>query len=88
MDGRRRGLAVRGGGARRGAEAGPAGAARSRVLPPPWVRGSWLGSARRARAGLAGASPAERTPDPGPRPFGAGPGWPGRGLALGSGSVK
>lgn len=54
MDGRRRGLAVRGGGARRGAEAGPAGAAGSRALPAPWARGSEL----LARVGAAGAGPA------------------------------
>lgn len=67
--------------------AGPALHARG-FSPLPWVRGAWLGSARRARAGLAWASQAERTPDPGPRPFGAGPGWPGRGLALGTGQLS
>lgn len=60
--------------------AGPALPARGLSLRPGLgVPSSWLGSARRARARLAGASPAERTPDPGPRPFGAGPGWAGLG---------
>lgn len=43
------------------------------------VPGSWLRSAGRARPGLAWASLAERTPDLGPRPFGAGPGRAGLG---------
>lgn len=77
-------LRGRGGGPRRGAEAGPAGATSLRVLAPPGARGSRLkawGLGFQAPAGSGGSRllAAERTPYPGARPSGPGPGWIGLG---------
>lgn len=70
IDGRRRGLGVRGWGGRgEGLRRARAGAAR--LLP-----GARGGSYRLSgpAAGVAGASPTELTPSAGARPFGPGPG--------------